>query len=57
MSVVLSIPAGVTLGIAPIWISFYPAIAASAANTAIVLTLPSAPGRTAAAMSVQGFYL
>jgi hypothetical protein len=57
MSYVISIPAGVTLAAAPAWVSFYPALAASGPNVAITMTLPSASGRTSAALSMQGFYL
>jgi hypothetical protein len=57
MSYVISIPTGATLSANPAWVSFYPALAASGPNVALTLNLPAASGRTAAALSVQGFYL
>lgn len=57
MSYVISIPTGATLSANPAWVSFYPALAATGPNVAITLNLPAASGRTAAALSIQGFYL
>lgn len=54
----LVIPAGVTTSIVPLSVNFYPAIPASAANTAIVVTVPSfGAGNTNAASVATGFVL
>lgn len=50
------VPAGATLGITPIMVQFNPPIPASAANTAIVLTLPTlGAGNLHAAVSAWGY--
>ena len=51
------VSSGATLSANPAWVSFYPALAATGPNVAITLNLPAASGRTAAALSIQGFYL
>lgn len=49
--------AGVTLSNQPLIVPFYPAVPASAVNTAIVVTLPSlGAGSTNATVVVTGFY-
>lgn len=54
----VAVPAGASVGFQPIVIQFYPAIPASAANTAITLTLPAlGAGNTNASVSAFGFQL
>lgn len=56
MSITVPVPAGATLGVTPIFIEFNPSIPASAANTSIVLTLPSlGAGNTNASVSAWGY--
>lgn len=51
-------PAGVTVGATPLVVLFDPPVPASAANTAIVVTLPSGgAGAAHAAVNAQGFQL
>ena len=58
VSYVFGFPAGVTTAALNLAVTFYPAIPASGPNTAIALSLPAGgSGNTAAAVSVQGFYL
>lgn len=58
LSYVFTFPAGVLVPAQPLTVSFYPAIPASAVNTAITLTLPAGgSGNTHAAVSIQGFSL
>ncbi len=55
-TIVVPVPAGATLGIAPIVVQFDPPLPASAVNTAIVLTLPTlGAGNLHAAVSAWGF--
>ena len=55
---VFTFPAGVTVGGQSLAPTFYPALQASAVNTAITITLPAGGlGNVNAAVSVQGFYL
>lgn len=55
-SYVVAVPVGATLGITPLSVQFSQPIPASAANTAIVLTLPSlGAGNTNAAVVAHGF--
>jgi hypothetical protein len=53
----IAAPAGVTLAAPYTWVAYDNAIPASAVNTAIVLTIPAAAGRTNCAGTLQGFYL
>lgn len=56
LSLTVTAPAGVTTAFAPIVLQFDPALVASAANTAIVLTLPAlGAGNTNAAVSAWGY--
>lgn len=56
MSITVPVPAGATLGVTPIFLEFNPSIPASAANTSIVLTLPSlGAGNTNASVSAWGY--
>jgi hypothetical protein len=51
-------PAGATVGATPLTVKFGIPVPASAANTAITLTLPAlGAGNTNAAVSIQGFYI
>lgn len=53
----VAVPAGVTASVQPLVVSFYPALPASAANTAIVVTLPAlGSGNTNATVSATGYY-
>lgn len=52
----LAIPAGVTTGIQPLTVNFYPPLPASAANTSIVVSVPSfGAGNTNATVTAQGY--
>lgn len=52
----IPVPAGATLGITPLVVSFPVPVPASAVNTAIVVNVPSfGAGNTASAVSAQGF--
>lgn len=56
MSITVPVPAGATLGITPIFVEFNPSLPASAANTSLVLTLPSlGAGNTNASVSIWGY--
>lgn len=56
MSITIPVPAGATVGIAPIYLDFNPPLPASAANTAIVLSLPAfGAGNTNASVSAWGY--
>lgn len=56
MSITVSVPAGAAVGLTPLYLDFNPPIPASAANTAIVLTLPSlGTGNTNASVSAWGY--
>jgi hypothetical protein len=56
LSFTVAAPAGATLGVTPLSVEFNPPLPASAANTAIVLTLPSlGAGNTNAAVSAWGY--
>ena len=53
----IAVPTGAT-GAAPYtWVAYDNAVPASAPNTAIVLTIPAAAGRTVCAGTLQGFYM
>lgn len=53
---VVPVPAGATLGIAPLRVTFIPPLPASAVNTAIVVTMPTlGAGNTNAAVVATGF--
>ena len=55
-SYVIAVPAGATLGVAPLVVEFNPPLPASAVNTAITLNLPSlGAGNTAASAVIHGF--
>ena len=55
---IVAVPAGATLGITPINVQFRDPIPATAANTAVVVTVPSfGTGNTAACVSATGFQL
>lgn len=50
------IPAGATVALSPLLVTFNPALPASADNTAITVTVPSfGAGNTAAALSTWGY--
>jgi len=52
---VIAVPAGATVGIAPLVVSFVPPLEASATNTAIVVSVPDfGAGNTAVAVAAQG---
>ena len=52
----ISAPAGVTLGLTPLMVNFTPPLQASAANVAIVVSLPAlGAGNTNAAVVARGF--
>lgn len=52
----LAVPAGVTLGVAPLYVAFPVALPGSASNTAIVVNVPSfGAGNTAAGVSAWGY--
>jgi hypothetical protein len=56
LSYVIAVPAGATLGIVPLVVEFDPPLPASAANTAITLTVPAAgTGNTAMSAVIHGF--
>lgn len=56
LNYVISIPAGVTIGVTPLIVEFTRPIPASGANTAITLSVPSfGTGNTSAAATVHGF--
>lgn len=56
MSITVTVPAGATTGIAPLYIDFNPPLPASAVNTSIVLTLPAlGAGNTNASVSAWGY--
>lgn len=58
LSFVLPIPAGVTVGVTPLIVTFNPPLPASATNTAIVVQVPSfGSGNTTASASAWGFQL
>ena len=58
LNYVLPIPAGVTLGVAPLIVEFARPIPASAVNTAVVVNVPSfGSGNTLAAATAHGFQL
>lgn len=53
---VVAVPAGAAVGITPLRVDFNPPLPASAANTAITLTLPSlGAGNTNAAVNAWGY--
>lgn len=52
----VAVPAGATVGLAPLVFEFNPPLSASAANTAIVVSLPSlGAGNTNAAVVAHGY--
>lgn len=54
----IAVPAGVTLGITPLVVTFPTPMPASGTNVALVLNVPSfGTGNTASASSIQGFYM
>jgi len=56
LSYTISVPAGVTTGIVPLSVAFNPPLPASAAQTAISVTLPAlGAGNTNATVSASGF--
>lgn len=56
MSYNIAVPAGATLGITPLIVTFPIPVPASAVNTAIVVNVPSfGTGNTASAVAAQGF--
>lgn len=56
LSFVLPIPAGATVGVSPLNVTFNPPLPASAVNTAIVVQVPSfGAGNTTASASAWGF--
>lgn len=56
MSHVIAVPAGVAVGITPLIVEFNPPLPASAANTAIVVSVPSlGAGNTNAAVVAHGY--
>lgn len=56
MSITVPVPAGAAVGITPLYLDFNPPLPASAANTAIVLSLPSlGTGNTNATVSAWGY--
>jgi hypothetical protein len=56
LSFVVPVPEGADIGIAPLLVQFNPPLAASALNTAIVVTLPAAgTGNTQAAATAWGY--
>jgi hypothetical protein len=58
VTIPVAVPAGVTTGIAPLVLNFNPPLPASAANTAIVVTLPAlGAGNTNAAVTAAGYQL
>lgn len=58
MHYVISVPAGVALGITPLVVEFGFAVPASAVNTPIVVTLPAlGAGNTNAAVTATGYQL
>lgn len=55
LSFTIAVPAGVTLGIQPLWIEFDPPLPAATDNGAIVVNVPSfGAGNTAASASAWG---
>lgn len=55
-SYTIAVPAGATLGIAPVFVAFSQPFPASAVNTAIVVTVPSlGAGNTNAVANARGF--
>jgi hypothetical protein len=57
-SYTIAVPAGTTLGCQPLVVYFYPALPASATNTAITVSIPTlGAGNTASSVNCQGFYL
>lgn len=55
-SFVVPVPAGATAGIQPIRVAFYPPVPASAANTAIVVSVPAfGAGNTKAVVTATGY--
>lgn len=58
LNFVLPIPAGVTVGVTPLEVTFTPPLPSSAVNTAIVLNVPSfGAGNTTASATMWGFQL
>lgn len=54
----MTIPAGATVAVTPLIVSFYPPLPASAVNTDIVVTAPAfGAGNTNATVNAQGFLL
>lgn len=57
VSIPVAIPTGPALASPYTWVAYDIAIPASGVNTAIVLTIPAAAGRTNCAGTLRGFYL
>ena len=57
-SYIVSVPAGVAVGVTPLQVVFSPPLPASAVNTAIVVSLPAlGAGNTNAAAVAHGYYV
>lgn len=58
LSYVVNVPAGANAAAPNLLLSFYPALPASAANSAITASLPAfGAGNTAASVNLQGFFV